>query len=174
MNKSKVLSWISRWCRPIGSYSIWYNDIIIHMAQLIGYFRINSQLTCCSTFKYSASACFVTSGVFFLMHWFAIRWPDWPTQIQHVELAEKSRWGPTSADGVEHTEKISRSTNKNCRRPTVGLVCTGLYVQQQYFLHAHRSMSVDVLAVTNYVHFHTKVSESCHDRTILILINYLY
>ncbi len=117
MNKSKVLSWISRWCRPIGSYSIWYNDIIIHMAQLIGYFRINSQLTCCSTFKYSASACFVTSGFFFLMHWFAIRWPDWPTQIQHVELAEKSRWGPTSADGVEHTEKISRSTNKNCPTP---------------------------------------------------------
>ncbi len=50
-----------------------------------------------------------------------------------------------------------------------------LYVQQQYFLHAHRSISLDVLEVANYEHFHTKVSESCQDITLLILINcYLY
>ncbi len=103
-------------CRPIGSYSIWYNDIIIHMAQLIGYFRINSQLTCCSTFKYSASACFVTSG-FFLMHWFAIRWPDWPTSSD-TDSTCRIGWKKADEDQLQPTawntlRKLSRTTNKN-------------------------------------------------------------
>ncbi len=50
-----------------------------------------------------------------------------------------------------------------------------LHVQQQYFLHAHSSMSVDLLAVANLGTQHInipmyitilKLSESCHDRTI--------
>ncbi len=141
INEYKQLQWINpkfcheRWCRPIGSYSIWYNDIIIHMAQLIGYFRVNSQLTCCSTFKYSASACCSSCT--------ALQKPSTFYQLH-----------------------LYRSATR---------IFNMLYVQQQYFLHAHRSISVDVLEVYNYVHFHTKVSESCQDITLLILINsYLY
>ncbi len=52
---SKVLSWNSRWCSPIGL--IKYNIITSSMAQLISYFCISSQWACCSTFKYLASAC---------------------------------------------------------------------------------------------------------------------
>ncbi len=44
------------------------------------------------------------------------------------------------------------------------------FVQQQSFLHAHSSMSVDVFlvsVVSSYCHYCAKLSESCHDRNAL-------
>ncbi len=44
----------SRWHRLIGSNSIWYNHMIIHIVQLIGF---SSQWACFLSFKYLASVC---------------------------------------------------------------------------------------------------------------------
>ncbi len=42
------------------------------------------------------------------------------------------------------------------------------YVQQKYFLHAHSSMSVDVLAVASLITMYAKLSERCHDRKTVV------
>ncbi len=44
----EVLLWNPRWRWPI------FSNIIIHTAQLLDFFRISSQWSCCSAFKYSA------------------------------------------------------------------------------------------------------------------------
>ncbi len=92
------------------SISVWHNDIIIHMGQVIGlFFHTSSQWVYYSTFNYLASACCSSCSALQKSYTF-----PYPTDWNHM-------------GGLFHV----------------------LYVQQQYFLHAYNSTSVDVLAVTS-------------------------
>ncbi len=44
-------------CHETLDGAVWHNDIIILMAQLIGYFSYQQPISCSSTFKYLSSAC---------------------------------------------------------------------------------------------------------------------
>ncbi len=157
----KVLSWNGRWRRPIASKSTWYNYLITHIAQLIGLFSHKQPMTaCCSTLKYSSSACWSSCST--------LQKPSSSPSSTCIDLL----WG-------DFIYVLQRGYFVTCTAAVFlsfsqQHVCGSSSSKSRYLLCRTSSSVADLFLQDHthrHVHYHAKLSESCHDRNIFILLH---